>query len=162
YHKQKEHTMTTRHLVDPELVERLDTSPELSLTAESLPQIRIFFKEMMNTRVRVASPEFSSISVSERFIPGPQGAPNVRVLVYAPTDSLTPLPALLWIHGGGYVLGNADQDDDLVKNFVADIGCAVISVDYRLAPETPYPGPVEDCYAALKWVGTHTDVLGVD
>jgi acetyl esterase/lipase len=57
---------------------------------------------------------------------------------------------LLWIHGG-YVIGSADQEDLGVKNIVSAVGCAAVSVDYRLAPDTPHPGPVEDCYAALRW-----------
>ncbi|HEX3640389.1 MAG TPA: alpha/beta hydrolase [Ktedonobacteraceae bacterium] len=154
--------MTTRHLVDPELVALLDTFPALNLTAEALPQTRSFFKETMNIQTLVDPPAFSMISVSERHIPGPQGAPDVRVLVYLPTNVSTPLPALLWLHGGGYVLGTPDQEDRQVKSIVAAIGCVAISVDYRLAPETPHPGPVEDCYAALKWVYTHAGELGVD
>jgi acetyl esterase/lipase len=107
-------------------------------------------------------PEFPNISVSERYIPGPQGAPDVRVLVYLPKNVSTPTPAILWIHGGGYVIGNADQADLDVKRIVSSVGCAAVSVDYRLAPETPYPGPVEDCYAALKWLYTNASDLGVD
>lgn len=154
--------MTTRHLVDPELVALLDTFPALNLTAESLSQTRNFFKEMMKSQTLVDPPEFSMISVSERSIPGPQGAPDVRVLVYLPTNVGAPRPALLWIHGGGYVLGTPEAEDRQVKSIIAAIGCVAISVDYRLAPETPHPGPVEDCYAALKWVYTHADELGVD
>lgn len=153
--------MTTRHLVDPELVAMLDTFPPLTLTAESLPLMRAALQEMM-TQERADLPDFSAISVSERFVPGPEGAPDVRVLVYLPTTVSTPLPALLWIHGGGYVLGSADQEDLSVKSIVSNIGCAAVSVDYRLAPETPHPGPVEDCYAALKWLYTHASELGVD
>lgn len=154
--------MTTRHLVDPELVVMLDTFPALPLTAESLPQTRNAFTEMIKSQPLVDSPAFSMISVSERYIPGPQGAPDVRVLVYQPTTIGAPKPALLWIHGGGYVFGTPEQDDRRVKSIVAAIGCVTISVDYRLAPETPHPGPVEDCYAALKWVYTHVGELGVD
>jgi acetyl esterase/lipase len=107
-------------------------------------------------------PPFPDVDVTERHVPGPQGAPEVRVLVYLPKSAPRPLPALLWIHGGGYVLGSADQDDPQVKNIVDQIGCAAVSVDYRLAPETPHPGPVEDCYAALKWLQEHAAELGVD
>jgi len=155
-------TMTTRQLVDLELVAALDTFPAISLTTESLPQTRASFKEMMNTQLSVPHPEFSMISVSERHILGPQDAPDVRVLVYLPAHVHQALPALLWMHGGGYVLGTANQEELLIKSIISSVGCAVISVDYRLAPETPHPGPVEDCYAALKWVYTHTDELGVD
>jgi acetyl esterase/lipase len=158
----KENSMTTRQLVDLELVAMLDIFPALHLTAESLPQIRNSFEEAMKSQPLVDPPEFAMISVRERHIPGPQGAPEVRVLVYQPTNVSTPKPALLWIHGGGYVLGTPEQEDRQVKSIVAAIGCVAISVDYRLAPETPHPGPVEDCYAALKWVYTHASELGVD
>jgi acetyl esterase/lipase len=86
----------------------------------------------------------------------------VRVLVYLPKSAPRPLSALLWIHGGGYVIGSADGDDAQVKSIVDAVGCAAVSVDYRLAPETPHPGPVEDCYAALRWLHGHATELGVD
>lgn len=150
--------MTTRHLVDPELVAMLDIFPAVTLNSETLPLIR---KEMA-TLAPEDLPDFSMISVSERFVPGPEGAPDVRVLVYLPTTTSTPFPVLLWIHGGGYVIGSADADDLRVKGIVSAVGCAVVSVDYRLAPETPHPGPVEDCYAALCWLYSHAGELGVD
>ena len=153
--------MTTRHLVDPELVVMLDTFPTLTLSAETLPVIRTSIVEMM-AHPPVELPSFPDISVSERFVPGPEGVPDVRVLVYLPSNIQAPLPALLWIHGGGYVIGSADGEDLGVKSIVSAIGCAAVSVDYRLAPETPHPGPVEDCYAALKWLYTHAGELGVD
>jgi acetyl esterase/lipase len=84
------------------------------------------------------------------------------VLVYLPKDAPRPLPALLWIHGGGYVIGSGDHEDPQVKSIVAQVGCAAVSVDYRLAPETPFPGSVEDCYAALAWLHAHAAELGVD
>jgi acetyl esterase/lipase len=154
-------TMTTRHLVDPELVALLDTFPAVALNSETLLLMRSSLKEMM-ARPEADLPGFSTIAVSERCVPGPEGAPDVRVLVYRPTTASTPLPALLWIHGGGYVLGSADQEDPGVKAIVAAVGCAAVSVDYRLAPETPHPGPVEDCYAALRWLHSHAEELGVD
>jgi acetyl esterase/lipase len=61
-------------------------------------------------------------------------------------------PALLWMHGGGYVLGSAQQDDTLCHHFTRELGITVASVDYRLAPEHPYPAPLEDCYSALTWL----------
>lgn len=153
--------MTTRNLVDPELVAMLDQFPALPLKAESLPHIRTFLKEM-SRQAPTDLPDFSAISVSERFVPGPQGAPDVRVLLYLPANVTAPPPALLWIHGGGYVLGSADEDDLQVKSIVSSVGCAAVSVDYRLAPETAHPGPVEDCYAALRWLFTHAEELGID
>jgi acetyl esterase/lipase len=153
----KEGMMTTRHLVDPELVALLDQIPTTVLTEETLRQIRA-----MSSRSSADSLQFSALSVSERFIPGPEGAPDVRVLVYLPTSVQGVVPALLWIHGGGYIMGSADAEDLTVKSIVSSLGYAAVSVDYRLAPETPHPGPVEDCYAALKWLSTHADELGID
>lgn len=149
--------MTTRHLVDPELVAILDQIPAPALTAETLRQIRA-----MSSRAPVDLLQVAALSVSERFILSPAGAPDVRVLVYLPTSVQGPLPALLWLHGGGYIMGSADAEDLMAKSITSEIGCAVVSVDYRLAPETPYPGPVEDCYTALKWLSTHADELGID
>lgn len=153
--------MDTRHLVDPELAPFLDQFPALTLTDETLPLVRTGMAELF-AQQRAAVPEFPGIEVSERRVPGPAGAPEVRVLVYLPGGAPRPLPALLWIHGGGYVIGSADQDDLQVKRIVAEVGCAAVSVDYRLAPETPHPGPVEDCYAALRWLHAQADELGVD
>ncbi|HTK09351.1 MAG TPA: alpha/beta hydrolase [Ktedonobacteraceae bacterium] len=152
---------TTRHLVDPEIISMLDMFPPLNLSVESLPQMREVLNEM-NAQVLATLPETPDIAVSERRIPGPQGAPDVRVLVYLPKNVSTPTPGLLWIHGGGYVLGNADQARPQVQGIISATGCAVVAVDYRLAPEVPHPGPVEDCYAALKWLYTNADELGVD
>jgi acetyl esterase/lipase len=136
--------MASRHLIDPELVSLLDTLPAVQLTNESVVQIRAMMEEM-RSQMAENLPAFPDISVSERFVPGPQGAPDVPVLVYQPTSVAAPLPALLWIHGGGYVIGSADQDDLALKQLVSAVGCAAVSVDYRLAPETPHPGPIEDC-----------------
>ncbi len=153
--------MTTRHLIDPEIAPMLDMFPGLNLTVESLPQMRAFLNEM-NAQALAGLPESPDIAFTERHIPGPQGAPDVRVLVYRPKNVTTSVPAVLWVHGGGYVIGNADQSALQLKTIVSALGCAAISVDYRLAPETPHPGPVEDCYAALKWLYENASDLGVD
>jgi acetyl esterase/lipase len=153
----KENTMTTRHLVDPELAAILDHIPAPALTAETLGQIRT-----MSAQASANLPQFSTLAVSEHFIPGSEGAPNVRVLIYLPTSVQEALPALLWLHGGGYIMGSADAEYLMAKSIVSATGCAIVAVDYRLAPETPYPGPVEDCYTALKWLYTHADELRID
>ncbi len=149
--------MTTRHLVDPELVAILDQLPTSALTTETLRQIRA-----MRSQTPVDLSQSPTLSVSERLIPGPPGAPDVRVLVYQPTPAREARPALLWLHGGGYIMGSAEGEDAMSRDIASTIGCTVVAVDYRLAPETSYPGPVEDCYAALKWLSTHCDELGID
>jgi len=94
-------------------------------------------------------------------VPGSQGDPAVRVRIYRPDDQHNKLPALFWIHGGGYVMGDIEQDDRLMKQLVRRIGCVAVSVDYRLPPEHPFPAPVEDCYAGLKWLFAQSDEIGV-
>jgi acetyl esterase/lipase len=83
-------------------------------------------------------------------------------LVHTPPSRQEALPVLLWLHGGGYIMGSADGEDLMVKTIVSAVGCAAVSVDYRLSPETPHPAPLEDCYAALKWLSTHAAELGID
>lgn len=77
---------------------------------------------------------------------------GVGVRLHRPVGVSEPAPALLWMHGGGYVLGSAQQDDGVCRRFSRALGITVASVDYRLAPEHPYPAALEDCYSALMWL----------
>ncbi len=153
--------MTTRPLVDPELAAMLDQIPTVELTEEIVKQVRAM-DQIMRSQKLPDLPTFPDIEVTECFVPGPEGAPEVRVLVYLPIKVEGLRSTLLWIHGGGYILGTPEQEDLMVKNMVSAIGCVAVSVDYRLAPETRHPGPVEDCYAVLKWLHTHASELKVD
>jgi acetyl esterase/lipase len=77
---------------------------------------------------------------------------GVGVRLFRPASAAEPAPALLWIHGGGYVIGTAEMDDHLCAQFTKRLGITVASVEYRLAPEHPYPAALEDCYTALTWL----------
>jgi acetyl esterase/lipase len=90
------------------------------------------------------------------------GCNAVPVRIYKPRNQCQILPALLWIHGGGYVAGNLEMDDRAMQQIVRDLHCIVVSVDYRLAPEHPYPIPLEDCYCALQWLVSDAQTIGVD
>ncbi|MGV0852437.1 alpha/beta hydrolase [Mycolicibacterium phlei] len=79
---------------------------------------------------------------------------DVTVRVHRPRATTTPVPALLWIHGGGTVMGSAAQEDRFCRRLVNFTDVAVVAVDHRLAPEHPYPAPLEDCYTALRWLAT--------
>jgi len=79
-------------------------------------------------------------------------ASGAGVRLFRPAGVTGPAPALLWIHGGGYVIGKAQMDDRLCRRFSARLGITVASVEYRLAPEHPYPIPLEDCYSVLTWL----------
>ncbi|MFB8374681.1 alpha/beta hydrolase [Paenibacillus taichungensis] len=101
------------------------------------------------------------VNTSSRKIPREGG--EMLVKIYEPADRTKDvLPAMLWIHGGGYVLGHPDMDDKLCERFVQTAECIVVSVDYRLAPEHPYPAAIEDCYAGLVWMTEEAATLGID
>lgn len=151
--------MSSRNLVDPELLPLLEQFPRFEFTREMLPQIRID----LNQTLRVEAPPIPGVEVFERYVPGPQGAPDVRVLVYRPQGKPQGgWPAMLHIHGGGYILGTPEMNAVGNRLLAKQVGCVIVSVDYRLSPETPFPGPVEDCYAALKWLHANATELGVD
>ena len=153
--------MTSRHLVDPELTDVLDAWPPLTLTHESLPSIRERNRLDMIENAP-AEPPFPDVRVDEHFIDGPAGVGALRVLVIRPAAAAAATPGLLWVHGGGYVMGSADQDSLQVQRMVSAVGCVAAVVDYRLPPETPHPGPVEDCLTALQWFFANAATLGVD
>lgn len=98
-------------------------------------------------------------SVKERLIPGPAG--EIPVRIYTP-EGQGPFPALIYYHGGGWVIGNLDAVDVPCRQLTNRTGCVVISVDYRLAPEHPFPAPAEDAYAAVEWVAENGESICVD
>jgi acetyl esterase len=97
--------------------------------------------------------------VEDRSIPGPEG--KIPVRIYAPEGS-APFPVLVFYHGGGWVIGSIDSHDALCRKLTNAIGCVVVSVDYRLAPEAKFPAAAEDCYAATLWVSENAAALGCD
>jgi acetyl esterase/lipase len=147
----------TRHLVDPQLLGLLDTIPYVELNPETLALMR---GAPMVFPVRPE--DVARATMTRHAAPGRDGAPEVPVIVYRPAGAEGALPSILHIHGGGYVLGSAAAGEAAHRPLAADLGCCIVTVDYRLAPETPHPGPVEDCYAALAWVFAHADSLKID
>jgi acetyl esterase len=95
-------------------------------------------------------------------VPGPHG--DIRVRVYTPSrdDATSPLPAVTYLHGGGWVFMGIETHDTICRRLTAASGCVVVSVDYRLAPEHPFPIPLDDCYAAVSWVAQHPHELGTE
>ncbi|MFJ1705907.1 alpha/beta hydrolase fold domain-containing protein [Kitasatospora sp. NPDC088346] len=101
--------------------------------------------------------------VDEITVPGGSTGPGVTLVSARPAGSAGPLPLLYYMHGGGMVVGNAwSVLPESLREWALPLGVAVISVEYRLAPRTRYPGPVEDCYAGLVWAAANADALGVD
>lgn len=146
-----------KNRIDPELRETLELFPPLDIDNIEATRQGMAAAAQMN---EIAIDE--SVVISEKMIPGLENNPSVRVKIYEPKERTETLPGLLWIHGGGYVLGTADEGDALGQQFVLEANCVVVSVDYRLAPEHPYPAALEDCYAALKWFSDQADELDVD
>ena len=127
----------------------------------NLPAARAASRKMM-AAMKMQAPVIPGVITEDRLIPGLKESPDIAVRIYRPKNAAGLLPAMLWIHGGGYILGDIDQDDMMAKQFTLAGECVVVSVEYRLAPEYPYPAPLEDCYAALKWLAAQSDELSVD
>jgi acetyl esterase/lipase len=146
---------------DPECGAALAELPPFPpLTAEAIPLLRNagFIPQPTNEELS----RDRAFAVEERTVPGPAGAPDVSLIVCRPATATAPVPALYYTHGGGMIAGTARDALDEVLDLAASVGGAVVSVEYRLAPETPHPGPVEDCYAGLAWTAEHAGELGID
>jgi acetyl esterase/lipase len=143
-------------MVDPELLATIKQFPypTQSFTSETLAAARKWPPE---PPLPPPAPQ-----PFERRIPGPLGAPDLRLVIVDAAPGTKGRPAFLHMHGGGYVSGVAGQFNPFLQAVAQNCGCLVASVDYRLAPETHFPGSLEDNYTALRWVYTNSDELGVD
>ena len=115
-------------------------------------------REALATMLTTANPE-DVARVENRTFPGPAG--DVPIRIYSPAGD-GPHPALVFFHGGGWVLGNLDTVDGPCRSLTNQAGCVVVSVDYRLAPEDKFPACLDDCAAAVRWVAENADALGID
>jgi acetyl esterase/lipase len=146
-------------LVDPEL------RPILVAALKQYPRSEWSEKTLKDIRRQSASevrPPLAQPTYFERRIPGAAGAPDVRVVVIGVKADAALRPAVLHIHGGGYIVGSVAENMVPLQQLSAAHGCVVVSVDYRLAPETRFPGSLEDNYAALRWLHANAKELGVD
>ncbi|MBS0472531.1 MAG: alpha/beta hydrolase [Proteobacteria bacterium] len=98
----------------------------------------------------------------DRTIPGPAGEIPLRVYTPLGLTGEQTLPGLVFFHGGGFVIGDLETHDDLCRCLANGSGCRVVSVDYRLAPEHPFPAAVDDCWAATQYVAAHAAAFGID
>jgi acetyl esterase/lipase len=154
--------LKSRHLVAPDLSPLADSFPLIEMNADVLKVARQ--NPIRDTNwLGPLSAAAQAVDCREHRIAGPTGAQSVRILVYSPPRAAVELrPAILHIHGGGFVRGMPEMSDGTNRELAADLACVIVSVDYRLAPETRFPGAVEDCFAALRWLDDHAEELGVD
>lgn len=120
-------------------------------------------RELYRTMAQMLEPQGIAIGkVDNLTIPAPSGG-ELKLRVYTPVAAgSTALPAVVYFHGGGWVIGDLDTHDTLCRTLATEAGARVISVDYRLAPENKFPTAAEDSYAAAKWVEEHAAKLGID
>ena len=148
-----------------EALEGLPTHSDFS-TVEKIQKIRGIRAELAE-----GFKDRGDVEKQDLTIPGPEGAPDVQIRIYRPAedDSVAEaaaenkqLACVFEIHGGGFIFGSVDQMDPWCQRISADVGCIVVSVEYRLAPENPFPAGLEDCYAALCWTASHAAELSID
>ncbi len=150
------------------LADRLDDTHRAVL--EMLPADLLDLTDINRTRAgfealmgALPSPELpDDVTIEDVSVPGLDGDPEVMVRLYKPDALATGAPALYWIHGGGMVLGEVAMNDDICARWASELGCLVASVEYRLAPEHPFPAPINDCFAGFSWLAANADSLGID
>jgi acetyl esterase len=142
--------------------------PELAAIVPLLPNVDItnvtVARANLDAMVAQFSPTLdeSSLDIEDYQVPGHEADPDVTVRVFRSRRATGAVPALLYIHGGGFVLGSVAGEQDNAATLALTLDIVVASVEYRLAPEHPYPAGLHDCFAALKWLCEHANDLGVD
>lgn len=148
----------------PELRAPLLVLPPVPLNDTTLPILRLLsgLGELTVPAVRLLTgrdlASGPGISASRRRV----DRGGVNVLVQEPIEHAAPRPGVLWLHGGGMVSGSAQSEASLAGGLVTALGAVAVSPDYRLAPENPFPAPLDDCMASLLWMVKHSDELGID
>ncbi len=140
--------------IHPQLLQIANRTPKFDFNKKNLWLMRL----IMSIMPKAKTPQ--SVFIENIFIES--GQAKIRVRVYKPKMATTPTPVLIWMHGGGYVVGKPEQDDGCCSQYVQELGITVVSVDYRYAPKYPFPIGLDDCYAALKWVVSQARELGID
>lgn len=152
--------MYNENRLDPELKELAPLFANF-INLDDIPAMRVNLAALL-AMGGVPAPAFDDVAVDDMHAPGAKRAPDVLVRVYRPKSSKGALPAVYYIHGGGMVLGSIADNDVYCKTLVRELDCVVAAVEYRLAPEHPYPAPMDDCYAGLKWLAANAAKLVVD
>jgi acetyl esterase/lipase len=156
--------MDPKQRLDPELVAPLEgvmSATGGGFNLHDLAGMRAMVDAMV-AGVKTQAPTIAGVEAKDLEVPGPKGAPPVGLRLYRPKETRDALPVLVWMHPGGWVLGNIELEDLMARELVKSVRCAVVAVEYRLSPEHPYPAALEDCYAVLKWLAADGKKNGVD
>lgn len=140
--------------------------PQLQQSAKMFPnltysKLNIWLINLLS-RLAPAAKSPQDVSIEHVFIAGKHDKQKIQLRIYKPKSIHEAAPVLIWLHGGGYIVGNPKQDDASCIQYAREVGIMVISVDYRLAPKHPFPAALEDGYSALKWVNSNAQQLGID
>jgi acetyl esterase len=146
-------------MIDPELAGIIGVLPALDLSDPEAA--RAGFVAML-AGLRADIPGIESLEIEDRLVPGWEGDPDVPVRVYGPKERTGAAPGVLLIHGGGFIIGSVDAEHGSAAMTAIQTGAVVVSVEYRLAPEHPFPAGLHDCYQALVFLAGAADELGVD
>jgi len=146
----------TRHLVDREIAPIIDLFPRVDLASAPIADIRARAAQAY----AILPPPV--ISPEEVEIPSVHGGPAIAVFLFRPAEARPGTGAILHIHGGGMVMGSVRQTPAVPATLAAATGVPVVSVEYRLAPEHPFPAPQEDCHSAMVWLAGQASTLGFD
>jgi acetyl esterase/lipase len=140
-------------VLDPDVAAGLEALPPFTFDASSLAASR-------SNRAAMVFPDLSDrVERTDHVV---RDDPELVVRVHRPLDVDGPLPCVYWMHGGGYIIGTCRIDDPRFDAWAPAMPCVGVSVEYRLAPDTPFPGPLDDCDEGLRWTFEHHDELGVD
>lgn len=143
----------------PQVVEMMKKTAALNLPPNNTITPREARENSVLSR-KAVEVEIEPVGIIQDFtVPGPAG--EIPVRIYKP-DTPGPHPLIMLFHGGGWVVGDLDTEDATCRGLCLRVNAAVLSVDYRLAPETPYPGAVDDCYAATVWAVENEGRLAID
>ncbi len=140
--------------------------PQLQEIAQKTPKFNFsqrnrWFMNLMFSFMRTPKPP-ADVRIKNMTINRPSTPTKLRLRLYQPAAPAPLTPALLWLHGGGYVIGKPEMDDATCAQFVQELGLTVVSVDYRLAPKHPFPAGLDDSYLALTWLASQAQQLGID
>lgn len=148
--------------LNPELAAYLTTMEPLVLNDDIAVTRDAWRQSTLEANARLALPE--AVDVQDCLIPGPKDGDRLTVRLYRPSQlqQSTALPVLLWLHGGGMMLCSIEDHHQQVARLAHDVGCCIISVDYPLAPEHPYPAALEATYTALRWLFENAETMNID